>query len=100
MGRKIPKWLKNRYFIVSVLFIVWITFFDNNDLIRQVGYISRLHELGDRKVYLENQIDSINHQLHSLKSDPKKLEKFAREKYLMKKPNEDVFIIKDASEND
>ncbi len=93
MKRKIPKWLKNKYILTTILFVVWITFFDSNDLIQQVGYVTHLHELKHQKAYLENQIDTINTQLHDLKNNPHKLEEYAREKYLMKKKDEDVFLI-------
>ncbi len=93
MVRKIPKWLKNKYTIAAVIFLVWITFFDRNDLITQVGYVVHLHELRAQKDYLKTQIDTTDEQLHQLLSNPDKLQQFAREKYLMKKSDEDVFVI-------
>ncbi len=94
MVRKIPKWLKNKYTIAAIVFVVWITFFDRNDLITQVGYVVHLHELRDQKDYLKEQIDTTDQQLHQLLSNPDKLQQFAREQYLMKKKDEDVFVIK------
>lgn len=101
MTGKIPKWLKpvgrlgrNKYAIALVVFLVWIVFFDRNDLITQAGYVLRLHELREQKAYLNTQIDSTDYQLHQLLSNPNQLKKFAREKYLMKESDEDVFIIR------
>jgi len=104
MKRKAPKWLKpagrigrNKYVITAIAFVVWITFFDRNDLITQVGYVVHLHELRNQKAYLEEQIDTTNQQLHELLSNPERLKKFAREEYFMKKEGEDVFIIQKSS---
>jgi cell division protein FtsB len=93
MPRKLPAWLKNKYVIATIAFAVWIIFFDRNDLITQAGYMSHLHELKDKKEYLQQQIAQTDKNLHELLSNPQKLEKFAREKYLMKKSNEDVYVI-------
>lgn len=93
MPRKIPGLLKNKYIIATLAFAVWIIFFDRNDLITQAGYLNRVHSLRSQKAFLEQQILHTDSNLHELQSDPDKLEKFAREKYLMKKSNEDVFLI-------
>ncbi len=105
MRQKIPKWLKpafrlgrNKYAIAAAVFLIWIIFFDRNDLITQVGYIARLHELRNQRAYLNERIDSTDKQLHQLLSNPEELQKFARERYLMKKNNEDVFIIRQPME--
>lgn len=93
MARRIPALLKNKYVIATLAFLVWITFFDRNDLITQAGYVAQLHTLQDQKVFLEERIQRTDSDLYELKSDPAMLEKFAREKYLMKKDNEDVYLI-------
>ena len=94
MVRKIPKWLKNKYTLAAIIFVVWITFFDRNDLITQVGYVAHLHELRHQEAYLQGQIDTTSTQLHQLLSDPQRLQQFAREEYLMKRRDEDVFLIR------
>lgn len=93
MPRKIPALLRNKYVIATLAFLVWITFFDRNDLITQAGYVHQLHTLKDQKTFLQQQIRRTDSDLYELKSDPAMLEKFAREKYLMKKSNEDVYLI-------
>lgn len=92
MYRNLPAWVKNKYVIATIAFGVWIIFFDRNDLITQAGYVSDLHKLKDKKEYLQQQITQTDKNLQEL-SNPQKLEKFAREKYLMKKSNEDVYVI-------
>lgn len=92
---KIPSWLKNKYVLTSVGFTVWILFFDARDFItshfREKGELRKLEQ---SKKYYEQQITTTQHELEQLKSNPALLEKYAREKYLMKKDNEDLFLIR------
>lgn len=90
---RMPAWLKNKYIIATLAFAVWIIFFDRNDLITQAGYLHQLHTLRDQKAFLHNEIIRTDSDLYELQSDPQRLEKFAREKYLMSKDNEDVFLV-------
>lgn len=93
MARKLPALLKNKYVIATLAFVVWITFFDRNDLLTQGSYLTRLHTLREQKAYLQEEISRIDSDRHQLQADPKMLEKFARERYYMKKSNEDVYVI-------
>jgi cell division protein DivIC len=94
----IPSWLKNKYVLTAVGFTVWILFFDARDFItshfRERGELKKLEQ---SKKYYEQQITTTQHELDQLKSNPALLEKYAREKYLMKRDNEDLFVIR--SEN-
>lgn len=93
--RKYLPFLKNKYFITILSFIAWLIFFDKNDFFSQVEYGQRLHMLElDKKYYLD-EIRKNRTDMVELMTNPKNLEKFAREKYLMKKDNEDVFVIVD-----
>lgn len=93
MISRMPAWLKNKYIIATLAFGVWIIFFDRNDLITQAGYLHELNTLRGQKAFLQNEIKITDTDLYELQSDPRKLERFAREKYLMKKDNEDVFLV-------
>ncbi len=84
---------KNKYVIASLAFIVWMLFFDRNDLSSQYQYQSQLKELQQEKEFYTKEIEKVQNDLNDLTSDPKKLQKFAREKYFMKKENEDVYVI-------
>jgi len=90
----IPVWLKNKYILTACFFAVWMFFFDTRDVItthfRQRGELNRLQE---SKAYYQQEIDKTRKELEQLRSDPKVLEKYAREKYRMKKDNEDLFVI-------
>src|SRR6187401_87770 len=90
---KIWPWLKNKYVLTVIGFLVWMTFFDKNDFISQYSYRQQLAKLEDDKEYYGKQIEENRIYTYELKSDPKNLEKFAREKYLMKKDDEEIFLI-------
>ena len=85
--------LKNKYFLVSVAFLVWMIFFDKNDLFSQYQYSRQVSKLKQEKEFYQKETDKVRKDLDELTSNPQKLEKFAREKYLMKKENEDIFVI-------
>ena len=90
---KIWPWLKNKYVLTISVFAIWMLFFDQNNLvdrIKMTGEIRQLEE--DREYYLE-QIQKDSARLSELTTNKENLEKYAREQFLMKKPNEDVFII-------
>ncbi|MFW5725769.1 MAG: FtsB family cell division protein [Bacteroidota bacterium] len=95
MLEKIPSFLKNKYVIVLIAAGVWILFFDQNNLIQQYRLSRRIKELNQEKKYYQNEIQRDSTYLDKLKHDPLELERYAREKYLMKKKNEDIFIIEE-----
>lgn len=68
-------------------------FFDSNDFINQYRMSSKLRDLRNEKAYYESKIEEVKEEKHELFSNSRQLEKFAREKYLMKQKNEDVFIL-------
>ena len=84
---------KNKYFLISAAFVVWMIFFDKNDLFSQYQYHQQVTRLKQERDFYQKETSKVARDLDELTSDPKKLEKFAREKYLMKKDNEDVFVI-------
>ncbi len=88
----LPGYVKNKYFVTSVIFVFWVTFFDQNKLIDRYRNLRELNQLQKDKEYYINRIEEENRKLNEL-GKGKNLEKFAREQYLMKKPNEDIFVI-------
>lgn len=96
-ARLLP-WLKNKYVLSMLFFVVWMTFFDHNDFVSQYKYRHELGKLQEDKAYYQTQIEEDKSSIHELMSDPGNLEKFAREKYHMKKADEDVFLIIPPSE--
>jgi cell division protein FtsB len=92
----IPSWLKNKYVLTAFGFVIWILFIDDRDLITtHFHHVRELHKLEAQKKYYENQILTVQTELDQLKRNPATLEKYAREKYLMKRDDEDVYLIPD-----
>ena len=91
--RRLINLFKNKYFLVSLAFVVWMIFFDKNDLFSQYQYHQQVSKLKQERDFYQKQTAQVAKDLDELTSNPQKLEKFAREKYLMKKDNEDVFVI-------
>ncbi|MBS1531401.1 MAG: septum formation initiator family protein [Bacteroidetes bacterium] len=84
---------RNKYFVVTVAFAVWMIFFDKNDLFSQYQYHSQLSKLKHERDFYQRETAKVHQELDELTTNKEMLEKFAREKYLMKKDNEDVFVI-------
>ena len=76
-------------------FIAWMLFFDPRDIFSQMERTKELKNLETSKHYYEQQIYSEKNDIEQLKTNSAILEKYAREKYLMKKENEDLFLFND-----
>ena len=76
--------------------MVWMLFFDQNDVFTQMEMRGRLADLEEEKEYYIDKIKQVNEDGRELLEQPGLLEKFAREKYLMKKTNEQLFIVIDS----
>ena len=94
LSNKYPllKILGNRYVIVSVFFIVWMLFLDNTSYLEHRILNKQLDELEDNKKYYQDEINKDSKSIKELKN-PDLMEKYAREKYYMKRDSEDVYII-------
>jgi cell division protein FtsB len=90
---KLLPYLKNKYVLAILIFIVWISFIDENRLIDRFDAIKEVNNLKEQNNYYKEQIAKNNTKLNELQTNKENLERFAREQYLMKKPNEDVFVI-------
>jgi cell division protein DivIC len=95
MWSRIPNFFKNFYFPVAFFFLVYMIFFDPNDFISQYKMKGVLKDLEEEKAYYKEKIIEVEEEREALLRDNKKLEQFARENYLMKKPTEDVYVIVD-----
>lgn len=76
-----------------MLFLFWMLFLDSNDLYTQFKLRNQLKTLDNEKEFYQEKIDKVQHEREQLLTDTEALEKFAREKYLMKKESEDLFVI-------
>lgn len=94
IARHIPGWLKNKYLLTTLVFAVWLLFFDDRDIITtHFRHRNELKNLEQSRDYYLQQIDATKKELDNLKLNPALMEKYAREKYWMKKDNEDLFIL-------
>jgi hypothetical protein len=84
---------RNKYILTLLVFIVWLLVFDRNNFIDRAKYLKALDEMEEQKIYYTEKIRHDSARLYELRTDAENLEKFAREQYLMKKENEDVFVI-------
>jgi cell division protein FtsB len=92
---KQKKWFKllaNMYVLVLTLFVIWMAFFDTNSLLIHLELRKEVKKLEQQKEFLQNEISKDKKVLKEL-SSPEELEKFAREKYYMKKDDEEIFLI-------
>ena len=87
------KILKNKYFLVISALVVWLLYFDRNDVFTQFELIDKCNKLKVERDYYIAEIEKNKNEIHELQNNMESLETFAREKYLMKKDNEDVFVI-------
>lgn len=83
----------NKYFIASAFFIIWMLFFDVKDLALMNNRREKLADLQKSEKHLNKLIAETRIELNLLKTSTQTIEKYAREKYLMKKDNEDLFIV-------
>lgn len=95
MLKRIPPIFRNFYVVVGLCFLVWLTFLDSNDLITRFSMSAKLRALENETEYYQKKIEEVEKDRKELMTNKELLEKFAREKYLMKKESEDVFIIQE-----
>lgn len=76
-----------------LIFLVWLAFFDRNNLVEKMQLRGKITTLQKEKAYYQIKIEEDNRKMQELLSNKENLEKFAREQYLMKNKNEDIFVI-------
>ena len=87
--------LRNKYVLTSLVFLIWLLLFDQNNLNERRKNTREYNQLLEEKDYYMKKIEEDRKRIQELKTNNENLEKFAREQYLMKKDNEDIFIIVD-----
>ena len=95
MLKKLPPIFRNFYSIGILFFITWMLFFDSNDWISRYRMGAKLRALENEKEYYLEKIEEVKKDQNELMGSRELLEKFAREKYLMKKESEDIFVIEE-----
>jgi cell division protein DivIC len=90
---KVPPFLRNKYLLTLIIFVVWIALLDSNNLIARIKEMKNLKKLKSDRDYYVKRIEEDKRKLYELKTDDRNLEKFAREQYRMKKSYEDLYIV-------
>ncbi|MBS1782210.1 MAG: septum formation initiator family protein [Bacteroidetes bacterium] len=91
--KKVFQILTNKFLIVGVAFAVWIVYFDQNSWMAQEAQKKEIQTVNRNIAYLQNEISRMENEYRELKTNPQRVEQYARERYKMKKDNEDVFLI-------
>lgn len=98
MGRLLSIWnfiRRNKYYITIGAFIVIIGFLDENSMIRRAKNKHEISKLESEIEKYRAEYEESTRRLNELTANPEAMEKVAREKYLMKKPNEDIYVFKE-----
>ena len=93
MIRKLLRQFRNFYFLTGLFFIVWMLFIDSNNIFSQFSQRKKISELNKQEKFYHEQILNVEEDRRELLTNEKLLEKFAREKYFMKKNSEDLYIL-------
>lgn len=97
--KKIIPFIANRYFIACLAFVLWMLFFDQRDFFTQRDRAAELKKLEQAKTYYEKEISTTQEQLDNLQSNPGAVEKYARERYLLRREGEEVYLFEDTFSN-
>lgn len=92
--KKVFKIVFNKYLLAVVALAAWLTFFDRNDIFTQYDLYQQVQKLKTERDYYKKEIESNREMMRELENDPLVLERYAREVHLMKRPDEEVFVIK------
>ena len=87
--------ISNKFFLASVIFILWLGIFDQNNLFDRYRLHARINQLEKQKQHYMDEIEQNNRKMEELQSNTENLEKFAREEYLMKKKEEVIFVVEE-----
>ena len=93
--KKIIPFVANRYFIISFGFVVWMLFFDQRDFFQQRERAAELKKLEDAKKYYQKEIEYTQKQLNNIQNNKSAIEKYARERYLLRREGEEVYLFED-----
>jgi cell division protein FtsB len=86
-------WLRNKYVLTILIFILWMLLFDSSNWIDVFSELKRIRKYEKEREYYNEKIEADRNRLKELRTNNENLEKFAREQYLMKRPDEEIFII-------
>lgn len=89
----LQKYVVNKYFVTIFLFLVWMIFFDSTSFLVVNELNSEINKYEDQLAYYQKEYEKNDEFFKKLMNDKDEKEKYARENYFMKKPNEEIFIL-------
>jgi len=98
--QKLPATLRNKYLITFVVFLVWIFFIDKFDIITQIKMNKEFKQLKEQQEFYKSEVEKDSTIIYNLNNNPEEQERFARERFLMKKDNEDLYIVREKKKNE
>lgn len=93
MVKRLKPFFRNFYVVSTLVFLLWMTFLDSNDLFYRFRLSAKLNSLEREKAHYLEKIEEVRKDRDELLGNPRLLEKYAREKYLMKKETEDIYVV-------
>jgi cell division protein FtsB len=91
--QKVLPWLRNKYILTLAIFILWMLLFDSSNWLDIIATYKRIWKFEKEKMYYLEKIEADRNRLEELRTNNENLEKFAREQYLMKRADEEIFVI-------
>jgi len=88
-----------KYIVIFIIFLIWMMFIDTNSWLIHRDLSGKIEKLEERKEFYKNEISNDRKTLDEINNNPEMLEKYARERFYMKKKKEDIFIIKEEEKN-
>ena len=88
-----------KYLVIFIVFLIWMMFIDTNSWLIHRDLSGKIEKLEERKEFYKNEISNDRKTLDEINNNPEMLEKYARERFYMKKKKEDIFIIKEDEKN-
>ncbi len=98
--QKLPAPLRNKYIITFIVFLVWIFFIDTFDIITQIKMNKEFKQLKEQQEFYKSEVEKDSTIIYNLNNNPEEQERFARERFLMKKDNEDLYIVREKKKNE
>ena len=93
--KKIPAIFTNKYLLAIIFFVSWMLFFDQKDFFSTLSKKNEYNSLKEKKQFYVHEIAKAKQELQDFQSNAVAIEKFARERYMLKKDGEDVYIVED-----
>lgn len=92
------KFFTNKYVYLSTFFVVWMVFFDSSSLLEHIRLSMNIGKLEKDKEYYQENLVKIKKELYRVKHDPQSVERIARERFFLKRSNEDIFVVVDSAQ--